>query len=51
MKIISILFGKVVGIVKNEGIISGLSMTLRGLFQISKMMIVRRGEILFVVTH
>ncbi|MCK4635616.1 MAG: glycosyltransferase [Candidatus Moranbacteria bacterium] len=50
MKIISILFGKVVGIVKNEGLISGLSMFLRGLFQISKMMVVRRGEILFVAS-
>lgn len=50
MKIISILFGKVIGIIKNEGLISGLSMTLRGLFQISKMMIVHRGEILFVAS-
>ncbi len=50
MKIISIIFGKIISIIKNEGIISGLSMTLRGLFQISKMMIVRRGEILFVAS-
>lgn len=50
MKIISILFGKVFGIIKNEGLISGLSMTLRGLFQLLEMMIVSKGEILFVAS-
>lgn len=50
MKIISILFGKVVGIIKNEGLISGLSMTLRGFFQLLKIIIVPKGEILFVAS-